>query len=170
DVVGLEETPVAAAAIHQRGREFAAELGLRLRDDARQPFDAADGVGLGGQLGLIEHDGGGATALDAEEIIAADGLDQEGVVVAGFATADLILGIVIQMLGGDPVGREKVRFATLEIAGGIALALRVLLDRVVEESTELGGEVVVFHATVTLTRNLARATRLRPPAGSRSAA
>src|SRR5882724_7174937 len=34
DVVLLEEGPVTAAAVHQRGRQLAVELGLGLRDQA----------------------------------------------------------------------------------------------------------------------------------------
>ena len=145
DVVLLEKAPVAAAGIHQRGREFAAEFGFGLGDDARQPFDALHRVGLGGHPGFVEDGGGRFSVLDVQEIVAADELDGEGAVVAGFAVVMVVLGVVIEILHGEAVGREEGRLVGGEVGACAGLAGGVEFDGLVVERAESVGEVVVFH-------------------------
>ena len=50
DVLLTEELAVAASAVHQVGGQGALELGAGLDDQAREPDDAVDLVGLGWKL------------------------------------------------------------------------------------------------------------------------
>ena len=50
DVLLTEELAVAASAVHQVGGQGALELGSGLDDQAREPDDAGDLVGLGREL------------------------------------------------------------------------------------------------------------------------
>ena len=125
DVVGREEIPVAAAAVHERRRQLAVELGLRLGYDARQPRDAVRGVGLGGHLRLVEHDGRRPAALDVEEVVAAHEFDGERGVPGRLAAGGEVLRVVVKMLGGEPIGGEEGLLVRGEVGGGAALALAV---------------------------------------------
>jgi hypothetical protein len=146
DIVRLEEFSVAAATIHQRGGEFAAELGFHFRDDAGEPFDAADGVGLRGKFRFVEHDGGGFAVLNVEKVVAADELYAEGDFETGFARVIVvILGVVVDVLGGDAVGGEKGAFLGGQQRGGLAFALCVEGNGIVVDGAERLGEIVVSH-------------------------
>ena len=86
DVVGFEEASVAAATIHQRRRQLAAELRLGLGDEAREPLDAEDHVGLGREAVRIDGFACGQAVLGVEKIIATHQLDAEGDVVTFVAS------------------------------------------------------------------------------------
>src|SRR5689334_2697240 len=64
DVVLLEKSAVASAAVHERRGQFAAELGLGFRNQAGQPGDAVHGGGLVRQRRGVERDAGPAALLD----------------------------------------------------------------------------------------------------------
>ena len=114
-------------------------------------------VGLGGHLGRVEHGGGGLSALDVEEVVAADQLDGEGAVVAGLAVPVVVLGVVEEVLHGEAVGGEEGLLVGGEVGGLVLVAGAVELHGMVVEGTEFVGEVVVFHERVVATKGAAGA-------------
>ena len=88
----------------------------------------------------------GLAALDVEEVVAADGARSRGrAPKPGSPSGILVLGVVVHVLGRDPVCREPRRLRLVEVGPRAAPALRVEADRLVVERPELGGEFVVFH-------------------------
>lgn len=147
DIVLFQEGPVATAGIHERRWELAAEFGFCLRDDAGKPGDAAGGGGFWWKGILDQHAFRGAALLNVEKIIAADDLDREGVVVAGFAALMMVLGIVVKVLRRDPVGGEESLFIGGEIGVGAGSTGAVERDRFVVERAEIVSEIVVAHSS-----------------------
>src|SRR5205814_9456980 len=96
-------------------------------------------------FGFIEDGGGGLTSLHVEEIVAADGLDGQGPIIAGFAAVVMILGVIIHRLDTDAVGGEESFLAGVEVFGLVVLAGVIGLHGLVVERVEFVGEVVVFH-------------------------
>ena len=117
-----EEGSVAAAAVHEFGREFATELEAGLGDQARKPRDAVDGVGLGGQCLQVDAGHGGQGGRHQGEVAEPDALDGEDGVEGGIAAVTgVVLDEVEEFLfraadGGEegPLGRFE------EAVGGLA--------------------------------------------------
>ena len=61
------------------------------------------------------------------------------------AVVDLVLGVVVDVLGGDAVRGEPRRLLLVEEGLGAALALGIERHRAVVQLSEVRGEVVVFH-------------------------
>ena len=144
NVVLLKKRTVATAAKHEGGGQFAAEFRAGLRNQTREPGDAADGGGFGRQRAGVEDDGEGEAALDVEEVVAAHGFDGEGGLAVGLAVVVAVLGVVVEVLAGEAVRREKSDFVRGEKLLEAALAGGVAGDRLFEEGVKLAGEVVVF--------------------------
>src|ERR1017187_4345673 len=66
----------------------------------------------------------------------------------GFAVRILVLGIVVHVLGREPVGREPCGLRLVEVGPGGPRALCVKAHRLIVDCAELGGEIVVLHGAL----------------------
>ena len=103
----LEEGAVAAAAVHELVREFAAELESGLGDQAGQPRDALDGIGLCGELVGIDGGDAGAGSGNLGEVVESDALDRQCRVERWLSIAVEILDEVEEVLGGAADAGEE---------------------------------------------------------------
>jgi hypothetical protein len=109
-----EEGAVAAATVHEFGRQFAAELQAGLDDEAWEPGDAVDGIGLGGEGVGWGWCSGRTTAEDFVEVAVADALDVEDDVEAGFTPSFVVLDEVEEFLGRATDLAEELDFVWIE--------------------------------------------------------
>jgi hypothetical protein len=107
DLVLFKKGAISAAAVHQGGRKFATEFGASLGEEARKPRNSADSIGLGGKRRGIKRGYGRTRVLRVVKIIAPNQLDGVGLIVTGFAIASEIVDVIVKVLRGDAVVREK---------------------------------------------------------------
>ena len=99
----------------------------------------------GGEPRLVEHGLGRLAALDVQEVVAAHELDRQSRVPAWLAGGGKVLGVVVEVLGGQPVRGEKRPLIRGEIGARVPLAVGVEAAGFVPQGTQFFSEIVVFH-------------------------
>lgn len=145
NIVVLEEPSISPAAKHQVSRQLTAQFGARLRHQAGQPRDTLHFLKLGGHDVDIEDLRRRPALLHVEEVIAAHQLDGQRAVIAGFAFANVIFGVIEQMLRGDPVGGEEGELLGAEVVADVFATGLIAFHCVIIECTESVGKGVVLH-------------------------
>ena len=138
EVVGVEKLAVAAAAIHQVGGHFTAELGLGLGDQAGQPDDAFDQGLLGREFGHVDGVGGWFAVLFLEKIVAADDGDAESRGQGGLAAPGEVFDEIEKLLFRVADRLEEGLSSGIDQAVGFLMALVVFFNGFVEEGREFG--------------------------------